>query len=189
MKREELKDLGLSEDQIDKVMASHGKDIGGLQSQVTNLTTERDSLKDQAAESTKTIEGLKKQAKGNEDAQKAIEEWQQKAEAAQQSLATTQKNNAIELALRDAGARNAKAVGALLDQDTIKFEDGKLSGLKEQLEAVKKDNDFLFQPEKPNESKPKNTPTITVGGNPDPKSSPDESIAARVAARLSGENE
>ena len=45
MKREDLKNLGLTDEQIEKVMAEHGKDITSLQEKVNGLTNERDGLK------------------------------------------------------------------------------------------------------------------------------------------------
>lgn len=194
LKREELKELGLTDDQIDKVMASYGKGVSNLQQQVTDITTERDSLKSQVDESGKTIKDLQGKAKDNEEAQQTIKDWQTKAEKAQTDLANAQKHNAIELALRDAGARNTKAVGALLDQDAIKFENGKITGLSDQLKTVQKDNDYLFQPAKDDkESAPKPdqkpAPSITVTGNPDPGQSSEASVVSRIAARLSGKEE
>jgi hypothetical protein len=43
------------------------------------------------------------------------------------------------------GAKNTKALRALLDMEKIKYENDTLSGLDEQIEAIKKDNDFLFE--------------------------------------------
>src|SRR5699024_12596363 len=64
------------------------------------------------------------------------------------------KDYEIAAALSKAGAKNDKAVKALLDTEKVNFDDdGKLIGLSEQLEAVKKDNDFLFADA--NESNPK----------------------------------
>jgi hypothetical protein len=60
-------------------------------------------------------------------------------------IATAKKNNGIDLALVKAGARNAKAVRALLDLDKITLSDkGEVVGISDQLEAIKKDNDYLF---------------------------------------------
>ena len=56
------------------------------------------------------------------------------------------RHSAISQALASAKARNAKAVRALLDESKLVLnEDGTLSGLKEQLEAVQKDNGYLFE--------------------------------------------
>lgn len=52
---------------------------------------------------------------------------------------------ALETALRQAKARNTKAVKALLDLEKIKFTDGKLEGLDKQLETLKTDSGYLFE--------------------------------------------
>lgn len=188
MKREELKDLGLTDEQVNKVMASHGKALQALQQQVTDLTSERDSFESQVKESSKTIKGLQEQAKGNEEAQKSIQEWQKKAEEAQMALTNTQKNNAIDLALRDAGAKNSKAVKALLDSETITFKDGKISGLDEQIKSLREaeDSNFLFKSDKPVAPQEPEKPKIMLKGNPDPSNNNNESIDQKIFERLSG---
>ena len=45
MKREDLKELGLNDDQIASVMTAYGKEVNPLKEQVDSLTSERDSLK------------------------------------------------------------------------------------------------------------------------------------------------
>ena len=60
MKREELKNIGLSDEQIDKVMALNGQDIENFKSKAESLETERDSFKTQVEEANKTIGDLKK---------------------------------------------------------------------------------------------------------------------------------
>ena len=69
-----------------------------------------------------------------------------KAEEAHKATITQMKrDSAIESALTSAKARNTKAVRALLDEGKLVLnDDGTLSGIKEQIEAVKKDNAFLF---------------------------------------------
>ena len=55
--------------------------------------------------------------------------------------------HALDVALSGAKAKNVKAVKALLELDKLKFseEDGSILGLKEQLEKVKAENDYLFE--------------------------------------------
>lgn len=78
-------------------------------------------------------------------------EWKTKAdEAARQAdekVAQVQFDYALNTALHDAKARNATAVRALLNMDGLKLTDGKIVGLQEQLDAIKADNDFLFEGE------------------------------------------
>lgn len=47
MKREFLKDLGLSDDQINSIMSAHGKDVNGLNEQINSLTAEKNGLQSQ----------------------------------------------------------------------------------------------------------------------------------------------
>lgn len=57
-------------------------------------------------------------------------------------------DNALDIALMSAGAKNNKAVKALLNLDGAKIgEDGKVVGLDEQLKALKSaaDSSFLFE--------------------------------------------
>ena len=106
MKCEDLKNLGLTDEQIGKVMAEHGKDITSLQEKVNGLTNERDGLKSQLDERDQQLVDLQKNSKNVDDLneqikqlqsdnKKANEEWQNK-------LATQTKNFKIETALREA---------------------------------------------------------------------------------------
>ena len=96
-----------------------------------------------------TLEELKGKA-GLSDEYKAqidkLKDEAKKAEEAHKATITQMKrDSAIDSALASAKARNSKAVRALLDEGKLVLnEDGTLSGLKEQIEAVKKENAFLF---------------------------------------------
>lgn len=131
MNKEELLALGLTEEQAEKVLA----EIAELQKTVK----ERD----------KQLADLQKAAKGNDELQKQIADLQkQNAEqekAHQAELSQVKLNNAIDNALAAAGAKNNKAVRALLDLSGVKLEeDGKLAGFAEQLEALQKSDAYLF---------------------------------------------
>lgn len=54
-------------------------------------------------------------------------------------------SSALDLEISKSGAKNAKALKALLDMDKIELENGELKGFAEQLEEVKKENDYLFE--------------------------------------------
>lgn len=55
MKKEELLEIGLSEDQIKGVMSLAGKDIEKHKSRITELETERDSVNDQLKTANETL--------------------------------------------------------------------------------------------------------------------------------------
>ena len=169
MNTETLQGIGLNDEQIRSVMAEYGKEINPLKQAQASAEQERDSLKAQLEDVNGQLsEAQKNSKKGSElqvqlkDLQKQFEDSKAKAE---EQLQATKKDYEIAAALSKAGAKNDKAVKALLDTEKVNFDDnGKLIGLSEQLEAVKKDNDFLFADA--NESNPK--PTITSKGNPNP---------------------
>lgn len=173
MKREELKGLGLSDEQVDKVMGIHGTDVNDLKGQVSQLTTERDTLKQRATDSDKQLNELKAAHKDDKDFQAEIDKLKAdnkaKDDAASKQLKETQLNYQTELALVKAGALNTKAASALIDKDKLSLDEkGNVTGLDEQLEALKSDDSskFLFKTEET--SKPQDTPPITVPGNPNP---------------------
>lgn len=51
---------------------------------------------------------------------------------------------ALDGALTNAKSKNNKALKALLDMNSIKYQEGKLEGLREQIEALQKDASYLF---------------------------------------------
>lgn len=149
MKREFLKGLKLEDDQIDAIMAEHGKDVETSKSQLAELTTETESLKTQIANRDKDIKSLKKDAGDNEDLSKQLTELQDKyktdTENLTNQLSQTKLHGALATALTGAKARNPKAVEGLLDMDKVKLtDDGKLEGLDDQLTALRKSDGYLF---------------------------------------------
>ncbi|WP_157697948.1 phage scaffolding protein [Latilactobacillus sakei] len=168
MKREELKALGLEDSAIDKVMALHGQTVNGLNAQINTLNTEKETLTEQVSQSAKQLEDLSKDNADNAELQAQIKQLQddkaQLESDSQTKLVEVQTNYAIESALKDAGARDVKAVLPFIDKDTIKLADGKLTGLDEQLKTVQADKDFLFQPTETKAPKP----AIVTGQNSNP---------------------
>ncbi|MGQ4559261.1 phage scaffolding protein [Levilactobacillus hammesii] len=149
MKREFLKGLELSEEQINAIMAEHGKDVETSKSQLTELQTENESLHTQIADRDKDIKALKKDAGDNEGLSKQLTDLQDKyktdTENLTNQLSQTKLNGALTTALTGAKVRNPKAVEGLLDMDKVKLTDeGKLEGLDDQLSALRKSDGYLF---------------------------------------------
>ncbi len=81
--------------------------------------------------------------------QKDVENWKTKYS---QDLESARLESAIKLAIAKSGTRSEKALMGMLDKDAIKIDkDGKITGLDEQIEAIKKSDGFLFEPVKPAE--------------------------------------
>lgn len=70
----------------------------------------------------------------------------------------------LESAISEAGARNAKAVKALLDVDALKKSKDQTADIKAAIEACQKENDYLFGVREPinNPTKPTNGPIIGI---------------------------
>jgi hypothetical protein len=181
MKKEDLTKLGLTDEAlIEQIIVLHGKDIEKHKTSLTAAQTELDGVKAQLTEANKAIEGFK--AMDVEGVKKAADEWKTKAETAQaeaaSQVAALKFEHALDGALTGAKAKNAKAVKALLDPSLLKLaEDGSISGLKEQLEKIQTENDYLFESDQ-------QTPKIVVGGQPKTVINDAVVIAARKAAGL-----
>ena len=74
MKRNQLKDLGLDEDQIKAVMDLNGEDINNAKSGNDAIVEENNALKAQIAERDKDLKNLRKNAKDNEELSNSYKE-------------------------------------------------------------------------------------------------------------------
>jgi hypothetical protein len=124
-------------------------------------------LKDQLAERDKQLKDLQTKAAGNEELQAEITRLQQENENTrtdyEQKLQAREFDFALESALRDAKAKNPKAVKALINMEAIKLADGKLVGLEEQLKALRESDDYLFVPDGLKGKTPPGTPPNPSG--------------------------
>lgn len=126
MKREFLKGFELSDEIIDKIMAENGKDIQAVKAKASDYQELKAKLED-AMNQISEIETIKKEARDYK-----------------QMVESLKFDHALERALAKAGAKNSKAVKALLDLNALKLEEGEIPGLGEQIEKVKAENHYLF---------------------------------------------
>lgn len=145
MKTEFLKELGLEQEVIDKIMGENGKDVEAAKAKFSDY----DTVKNQLAEANKTIEGFK--AMDIDGIKKAADEWKQKAEQAEKDaaakIADMEFNGLLSAAITGAKGKNAKAISALLDMDTLKGSKNQEADLKTALETLQKENSYLFDAE------------------------------------------
>lgn len=169
MKREFLKSLDLSEEQIDKIMAENGRDINQLKDKQTELESQITTYKQQISERDTQFEELKKSVGDSEKLKKQIEKLQEdnqkSAEEYESKIQNIRKDNAVTLALTNAGAKNIKAVRGLLDLESIEMDGDKLKGMEEQITKIKESDSYLFNDGnvqlkglKPNEGKGASNP-------------------------------
>lgn len=169
MKREFLKELGLTDEQIDKVMGEHGKSLNEYKDKaesVESLETQINDYKGQIKERDDQLKELGEKAKGNEDLTTQIDQLKEQNEATKTEYETQLNQQAfdhkLENSLTGAKVKNTKAVKALLDLDTIKLDGETLKGLDDQVKALKESEPYLFEQE--SQSKP--SPQIVASGNP-----------------------
>jgi chromosome segregation ATPase len=148
MKREELKELGLTDEQIGSIMALHGVTVNELNSRVSTAEQQATQYQEQLEKNQNELNDFKANAKGNEDLTKQLEDLQSKFDeiktSSEQQIADLKKSSAIDLALTQAGAKNIKAAKALLDGESLELTDEGLKGLDDQLAALKESDGYLF---------------------------------------------
>ena len=187
MKRDFLKNLGIEDkDIIDKILDENSADIGNAKGELNTYKNKVLELENDIKNKDNEIADLTKKV-GNTDAlnEKITQLETDKTNLTNElntKVSTLQKAHAIESGVRDAKAKNVKAVMALLDMDKITYENGELSGISEQLEALKNgdDSSFLFGADSgnpPSGTHLNNPPTGGNGGNPPTAKTFGEAIA------------
>ena len=146
MNREFLKGLGLDDAAVENVMIEHGKTVNPLKGERDNLIVERDDLKTQLTDRDTQLDDLKKiDAAGMQDEIERLKGENADATTKMQVKLDAQAFSfALEKAIAATGARNPKAVRALLDTESVKLDGDKLLGLDTQIEALKTSDDYLF---------------------------------------------
>lgn len=148
MNKEDLIAMGLTEEQAKKVMGSlDGNYV--TKTRFNEVNEENKTLKKSVSDRDKQLEDLKKSSGDNEELKKQIETLQQEnanqKKAHETEMTQLRLDNAIDAALTAAGAKNIKAVRALIDTSKVKVgEDGKLTGFDDLLSAVQKSDSYLF---------------------------------------------
>ncbi|OMC86923.1 hypothetical protein BK128_09670 [Viridibacillus sp. FSL H7-0596] len=146
MNKEQLIALGLTEEQADSVIAGFGTMIP--KSRFDEKIDEAKELKQQLADRDTQLKELSDKAGDNEALTAQIKSLQEQNETTASEYETKLKQKDFDFklseALRDAKARNPRAVIALLNTDSIKLDGDTLIGLDEQLKALKTSDDYLF---------------------------------------------
>ena len=181
MERKFLKELGIADESIEKIMAENGKDIEGLKSEQSASKNTLVHLQQQIKERDKQLETLKKTSGDKEELKKQISDLQTANKTAKAEYEAHLKkvvlDSKIETALLGAKAKNTKAARALLDESKISLDGDNLLGMNEQIEAIKKENAYLFD-----DGKPQNPPAPYQGdpAAPDWSALPDDQYFAKA---------
>ena len=168
MKTEDLKALGLNDDQVQRVFAMNGEDMNGLKASVATLTAERDAAREQLADANKKLEGYDP-------------EWKTKATQAQQKaerqIAELKASHAAASAAAGIKFSSESAKKAFLADLTAKKltlqDDGTLLGFDDFVKSYKQADPGAFAQEG-------GYPAVKDGG--DPNKTPTGSTREQFAA-------
>lgn len=168
MTKDELKEIGLTDEQVSKVFAMHGKEINKLRDNITDLKNSETGLKNDLADRNSELSDLKKlDAQGvqkkYEDLKAEYDKYKGDVEKKDAQRTYNDRRNAF---FKDTNFADEYAKrGVLSEFDEKNFEyadkDSTFSGAKEWLEEVKKASPTSFK-------SANGTPRIVIPGGKEP---------------------
>lgn len=150
--------------EFDKAVLANYKTVA----EVEKITTARDNYKSQletAQTALKKFEGVNvDELKG--EIKKLNGDLATKETEHQTKIADMEFNSALDDAISKSGARNATAVKALLDLDSLKTSKNQADDITKALESVKSENGYMFGSDEPFQNPVKNTGNAGIKSNP-----------------------
>lgn len=199
MNLEQVKALGitnLSDEDAKKIADASGEELKGYipKTRFDEVNEAKKTAEGQVKTLTKDLEAAKSNVGDNEELKNQLEAAIQKqkddAKKFDEKFKEMQISNAIKLAVSDK-AQDADLVAGLFDKSKLILgDDGKVTGLDEQLKILQESKAFLFKPVEEN-TDPKPQPGFKFG-NPNPNPTPEpgqrasmkDAIAARLQAQM-----
>ena len=191
MTEEQFKQLGLTDELAKKAAEESAKELEGYVSKqkFDEMEGENKKLKSTIEENGKSLEELKKSLGSNDELKKQIEELQKEAKEKelkyQEELKDSRMTSAIKLSLTGI-TNDDELVAGLIDRSKLILgEDGKVTGLDEQIKTLKENKAFLFKEEEkgPEQTRPgfrKLGGDPPSSGNKEGKVSLKDAIAAKM---------
>ena len=195
MKKDELLELGVSDEVAEKIVSLANSELSGFvpKSRLDKVIEQRDQYKtdyetsvaeiNKLANSAKDIDSLKGElAKLEETNKQLISDHETK-------IAKLALDNAVEMALVKAEAKNTKAVKALMSDflADAKLEGDVVKGIDEAITKLKESDGYLFNVASSNNNPTGHTPKGNSGSNPE--QTPRSVFEARLAeARTNKDN-
>lgn len=202
MRKEDFVALGIADDLAEKAATASANELKGYvpKTRFDEVNEEKKTLQTAKKQAETDLEELRKSAGDNEALTKQITDLQnaakqKDAEYAQQ-LKALRLSNAIHLSITD--AQDADIVAGLVDQSKLILgDDGKVTGLEEQLKTLRESKPFLFKAkEQDNNGKQGAGFSVGVtkggnagggvGGDGDRQLSMKDAIAAKLNAQHAG---
>lgn len=196
MTKQEFIALGLTEEQATKAEEASKKELETYipKSRFDEVNTAKKQAEADLRERDKQIEDIKKSAGDNEALTQQIATLQAENKAAKEKYEADMKDlkitNAIKLALNGKVYDEDIASGLFDKSKLILGDDGKITGLAEQLESIKTAKSFLFKEEKPapQPQKPGFNFNIGAPGQPTPSGADHLSLKDAIAAKFTQTN-
>ena len=161
MKREDLEALGMTKEQIDKVLDMHHTEYDPVKKELDTAQADLTVEKEKTATQEKTISGLKNDLGEFKDVdvsglQKKITDLENdiktKDAAHRQEISDRDFHDLLKESIAAVNGKNAKAIAALLDVDTLKASKNQKEDIAAALKALteKEDSKMLFGEPDPN---------------------------------------
>lgn len=131
MKKEELLELGLTEEQIQGVFKLNGQDINSIKSERDNLKAELDVANNKISDFEKIN----------------VDEIKAEVEKYKNEISNLKLDHSIENSLLKSKVKNPKAAKALLDMEALKNSKNFDSDLENQIKSMKESDSYLFEVE------------------------------------------
>jgi TolA-binding protein len=152
MKKEQLLELGLTEEQADKVLNLHKEVLSGFipKARFDEVNETKKELEQQIQERDNQLKDLQGKVKGNEELEKTIKELQEANKATKEQYEDKIKDMTITAAIQSK-LTDAKYPDLLLtkfDRSKLSIaEDGTVLGIDEQITTLKEQYKDLFKPD------------------------------------------
>jgi hypothetical protein len=152
MTKEQLIEMGLTEEQADKILAAHKEELKGYipKTRFDEVNETKKDLEQQIRDRDKQLKDLQDKVKGNEELEKTIKDLQESNKKAVDDYEAKIRNmaldNAIKLALKENKAKYEDLLVSKFDRSKLNIkEDGTVEGLEEQIKSLKEGYKDLFE--------------------------------------------
>lgn len=195
MKKDTFLNLGVSDEIAEKIVDLVNAELKDHvpKSRLDNAVEQRDSYKNDYENSIKQLDELKNSVKDvdtlKSEISKLQETNQQLISDHEAKISKLALDNAVELALTKAEAKNTKAVKALISDflTDAKLEGDTVKGLDEAITKLKESDGYLFNTTSSNNNPTGHTPKGNSGSNPE--QTPRSVFEARLAEAKANNNQ
>ena len=157
MLKEILEKCGVEEEKVNQIVSAMSEakiyttNLENADVRYNKVQEQKKQLEEASKNYEKQLKELSKNNTDNEELKKQLEQLQlsnKEMEANhKKEMEKLQFDFELDKGLTSSKCKNNKALKALLDMNSIKLEEGKLTGLQEQIEALQKDASYLFDTE------------------------------------------